>query len=66
MFHAPPAGLLGLFFTLFCFIGIVMLIPLWIWTFIDGMMMFAGAITDSYGRKLQLVQRWGASVTPST
>jgi TM2 domain-containing membrane protein YozV len=46
-------GLVGLFFTLFCFIGMVILIPLWIWTFIDGIMMFAGAVTDSYGRKLQ-------------
>jgi TM2 domain-containing membrane protein YozV len=46
-------GLMGLFFTLFCFIGMVILIPLWIWTLIDGIMMFAGAVTDSYGRKLQ-------------
>ena len=46
-------GLIGLFFTLFCFIGMVLLIPLWIWTFIDGIMMFAGAVTDSHGRKLQ-------------
>ena len=46
-------GLVGLFFTLFCFIGMVILIPLWVWTFIDGIMMFAGAVTDSYGRKLQ-------------
>jgi TM2 domain-containing membrane protein YozV len=46
-------GLVGLFFTLFCFIGMVILIPLWIWTFIDGIMMFAGAVTDAYGRKLQ-------------
>lgn len=46
-------GLVGLFFTMFCFIGMLILIPLWIWTFIDGIMMFAGAVTDSYGRKLQ-------------
>ena len=46
-------GLVGLFFTLFCFVGTIILVPLWIWTFIDGIMMFAGAVTDSYGRKLQ-------------
>jgi TM2 domain-containing membrane protein YozV len=46
-------GLTGLFFTLFCLIGIVLLVPLWIWTFVEGIMMFAGAIPDAYGRKLQ-------------
>lgn len=46
-------GIIGIFLTLFCFIGIALLIPLWIWTFIDGIMMFAGGVTDSYGRKLQ-------------
>jgi TM2 domain-containing membrane protein YozV len=46
-------GLAGLFFTLFCFVGVLILIPLWIWNLIDALMMFAGAVTDSYGRKLQ-------------
>lgn len=46
-------GLAGLFLTLFCFVGILILIPLWIWNLIDALMMFAGAVTDSYGRKLQ-------------
>jgi TM2 domain-containing membrane protein YozV len=46
-------GLVGLFFTLFCFIGMLILIPLWIWTFIDAIMMFTGFVTESYGRKLQ-------------
>jgi TM2 domain-containing membrane protein YozV len=46
-------GLVGLFFTLFCFIGVVILVPLWIWTFIEAILMFARQINDSYGRKLQ-------------
>jgi hypothetical protein len=46
-------GLVGLCFTLFCFIGMLILVPLWIWTFIDAIMMFTGFVTDSYGRKLQ-------------
>ncbi|MBB3601481.1 TM2 domain-containing membrane protein YozV [Mycolicibacterium sp. BK556] len=46
-------GLVGLFFTLFCFVGVVILVPLWIWTFVDAIMMFAGAVTDGDGRKLQ-------------
>jgi TM2 domain-containing membrane protein YozV len=46
-------GVVGLFLTLFCLVGIFILIPLWIWTFVEGIMMFAGAIPDSFGRKLQ-------------
>jgi TM2 domain-containing membrane protein YozV len=46
-------GLSGIFFTLFCFIGILILVPLWIWTLVDAIMMFAGGVTDGYGRKLQ-------------
>jgi TM2 domain-containing membrane protein YozV len=46
-------GLTGLFFTMFCFAGIVILVPLWIWTFIDAIVMFTGGVTDAYGRKLQ-------------
>jgi hypothetical protein len=46
-------GLIGLFFTMFCFIGIVILVPLWIWNLVDAIMMFTGGVTDSYGRKLQ-------------
>jgi hypothetical protein len=51
----PPGwdGLSGIFFTLFCFIGILILVPLWIWTLVDAIMMFAGGVTDGYGRKLQ-------------
>ncbi len=46
-------GLVGIFFLAFCFIGIWILIPLWIWTFVDAIMMFTGSVTDAYGRKLQ-------------
>jgi TM2 domain-containing membrane protein YozV len=46
-------GLAGLFFTLFCFVGIFILVPLWIWNLVEAIMMFAGAIGDGYGRKLQ-------------
>jgi TM2 domain-containing membrane protein YozV len=46
-------GLIGLFFTFFCFTGMFILIPLWIWTFVDAIMMFTGNVTDSHGRKLQ-------------
>ncbi|MCU1697357.1 MAG: rane protein [Mycobacterium sp.] len=44
---------IGLFFTMFCFVGVVILVPLWIWTFVDAIMMFTGGVKDSYGRKLQ-------------
>jgi TM2 domain-containing membrane protein YozV len=32
-------SLTGLFFTMFCLVGIVILIPLWVWTFVDAMLM---------------------------
>jgi TM2 domain-containing membrane protein YozV len=46
-------GLVGLFFMWFCFIGLWILIPLWIWTFIDAIMMLTHSVTDAYGRNLQ-------------
>jgi TM2 domain-containing membrane protein YozV len=46
-------GLMGLFLTLFCFFGILILVPLWIWTFVEAILMFARQIPDSYGRQLQ-------------
>jgi hypothetical protein len=46
-------GLIGLFFTMFCFVGVVILVPLWIWTCVAAIMMFTAEVTDSYGRKLQ-------------
>ncbi|MDT4998038.1 MAG: hypothetical protein QOK12_143 [Mycobacterium sp.] len=50
---ALALGLIGLFFTMFCFVGIVILVPLWIWTFVDAIMMLTGGVKGSYGRKLQ-------------
>ncbi|BBY66584.1 DUF2510 domain-containing protein [Mycolicibacterium helvum] len=46
-------GLLGLFLTVFCFLGLVILAPLGIWVFIEGIMMIAGAIPDANGRKVR-------------
>ena len=46
-------GLAGIFLTLFCFVGILILVPLWIWTFVEAILMFARQINDSYGRRLQ-------------
>jgi TM2 domain-containing membrane protein YozV len=46
-------GLVGIFLTMFCFIGLLILVPLSVWTVIEGFMMFAGAITDSDGQKLR-------------
>lgn len=46
-------GLAGLFLTLMCYLGLLILAPLSIWLFIEGIMMIAGAIPDVYGRKLR-------------
>lgn len=45
-------GLVGLFTSIFL-VGFFILGPLTIWTVIDAMMMFAGAVRDSDGRKLR-------------
>ena len=45
-------GLAGIALTMFCFIGVAILLPLSIWTFIEALMMFSRAIPDSNGRKL--------------
>jgi TM2 domain-containing membrane protein YozV len=45
-------GILGSLLLLFCGIGIVLLIPLWIWNVIDAIMMFTGSVKDAQGRKL--------------
>lgn len=45
-------GVVGMFLFVFCFLGIFILIPLWIWTLIDAIMMFNGQVRDSEGRQL--------------
>ncbi|MHA7649971.1 TM2 domain-containing protein [Mycobacterium sp. ML4] len=46
-------GLSGLIFTVFCIIGLPVLLGVGIWGFIDGIMILTGSVTDSYGRKLR-------------
>jgi uncharacterized membrane protein len=46
-------GLVGIFLTMFCFIGALILVPLTVWTVVEAFMMFADAITDSDGQKLR-------------
>jgi TM2 domain-containing membrane protein YozV len=35
-------GLVGIFLTMFCFIGALILVPLTVWTVVEAFMMFAG------------------------
>lgn len=46
-------GLVGLIGTMMCCVGLIILVPLSIWLVIEGIMMIAGAIPDSEGRKLR-------------
>jgi hypothetical protein len=34
--------LVGIFLTMFCFIGALILVPLTVWTVVEAFMMFAG------------------------
>ena|ERR1700742_4842199 len=45
-------GLLGLVFTLFCFIAAPLLLGSVIWAIVDAVMMFTGSVKDNHGRKL--------------
>ncbi|WP_287039346.1 hypothetical protein [Mycobacterium sp.] len=43
----------GLIFTVFCIIGLPVLLAVAIWGFVDAIMVFTGSVTDNYGRKLR-------------
>ncbi|MDH6199250.1 TM2 domain-containing membrane protein YozV [Mycobacterium frederiksbergense] len=45
-------GLIGLIGTLMCWVGLIVLVPLSIWLFIEGICMIAGAIPDVTGQKV--------------
>lgn len=46
-------GLVGVFFSLFCFLGLPVLLGGIVWAIVDAIMMFAGSVKDNYGRKLR-------------
>lgn len=46
-------GLFGVFFSLFCFLGLPFLLGGIIWAVVDAIMMFTGSVKDNYGRKLR-------------
>ena len=45
-------GLFGIFFSLFCLIGLPVLLGGIVWAVIDAIMMFTGSVRDNFGRKL--------------
>ena len=45
-------GLFGIFFSLFCLIGLPVLLGVIVWAVIDAIMMFTGSVRDNFGRKL--------------
>ena len=46
-------GVVGMFFTAFCLIGLPVLIGVSIWALVDAIMIFSGNVRDKYGRKLR-------------
>lgn len=46
-------GLVGLFFGLFCLIGLPVLFGVVVWAIVDAIMMFTGSVPDGDGRKLR-------------
>ena len=46
-------GLFGFVFTLFCWIGLPVLLGSIIWAIVDAIMMFTGSVKDNHGRKLR-------------
>lgn len=46
-------GIVGLVTTMLCGIGLVILIPLWIWVLVDAILMISGGMPDAEGRRLR-------------
>jgi TM2 domain-containing membrane protein YozV len=46
-------GLCGFVFSLFCFLGFLVLLGSIVWAIVDAIMMFTGSVNDNQGRKLR-------------
>ena len=46
-------GLVGIFFGLFCLVGLPVLLGVAVWAVIDAILMFTGSVKDNFGRKLR-------------
>ncbi|HTX94328.1 MAG TPA: TM2 domain-containing protein [Mycobacterium sp.] len=46
-------GMFGVVFSVFCFLGIPVLLGSIVWAVVDAIMMFTGNVKDNYGRKLR-------------
>jgi TM2 domain-containing membrane protein YozV len=46
-------GMFGVFFSLFCLLGLPVLLGVTVWAVIDAIMMFTGSVKDNFGRKLR-------------
>jgi TM2 domain-containing membrane protein YozV len=46
-------GMFGVFFTMFCLVGLPVLLGAIVWAVIDAIMMFTGSVKDNFGRKLR-------------
>jgi TM2 domain-containing membrane protein YozV len=46
-------GLFGIFFTVFCIVGLPVLLGSIVWAVVDAIMIFTGSVNDGAGRKLR-------------
>jgi TM2 domain-containing membrane protein YozV len=46
-------GLFGILSTVFCLLGLPVLLGVGVWALVDAIMMFTGSVRDNYGRKLR-------------
>jgi TM2 domain-containing membrane protein YozV len=46
-------GLFAFFFSLFCLVGLPLLVAVMVWAVVDAVMIFTGGVPDNYGRKLR-------------